>query len=354
MEHSAGIHNSTPSTLLILSNGTPNQTTTQLLRGLATRIERVMRCEVRLRNLPPGKFAKFVSALRSEWGNLKALRHHKMVMTHSAALFSLPTLIAAKLSGKTTVIIVWDIYPESFGWSGLRAPLAWLAMLFENLALTLADLVIINSEDYLPFVRQKGAETIQVTPMWTQGALPLNLIQLRASTTLKIAWAGQINSLRDLTGTMRNLLAHYIDPVELHLFSPDGPPPNLYLLERGNDQFYIEKRGFLPLADLSIALSKLDFGLVSIDPAFPLPVFPSKIMTYLLAGIPVLFEGPRTPTFDRLFSDRGIGLHIEMLETTDIEEFRRKFPQRRRAYLDWVEQETIALADQLARLANRC
>ncbi|WP_224199420.1 MULTISPECIES: glycosyltransferase [Pacificimonas] len=310
--------------------------------------------EVRPRGLPSGRVAKLVSALRSEIGNVAALFRHAMVLSHSAAAFSLPTLLAAKLTGRPIILVIWDIYPESLGWASRHRLLSWCLSKLENAAYALSDLVLVNSEDYLQHVRRKGAGNVRVVPMWTvEEPRPALGQPRRPSDPLRLAWAGQINPLRDLPSTVRQVLDSCRGEVELHLFTSSDIPPALVQLAQAEGRLTLKERGFLPLEKLYSELGRLDFGLVSIDPRFDMPFFPSKTMSYLLAGIPVLFEGPRTPALDRLFDADGIGLRVDEVTEERLSALHQAFPERRRRYLERVETEVADFAANLPRLLNR-
>lgn len=333
--------------LLILANGGLAQTTGRLLTELGRRLEPAIKCDVKTRRFPSGVLAKIPTFVATELGNLRALRGKKAILAESPAFLALPTLLVAKLSGKRLLVYIWDIYPASFG--SPKGPggrlLHTLVRRLEHFSIALADQVLVSSSDYLEGVRKLGAKNILIIPMWPPDIIYPVRVRSVGDVT-RVAWAGQIHPIRGLTQAIRQLLSAFPGKVVLQIFSHDTIPEDLVRLAETNERFSIENKGFKS-ADILIAeLANCDFGLVSIDTGFALPAFPSKIVTYLAAGLPIIYIGPDTPVLRDLFSIKGIGIFVEdgvAIKRLEIESLYANFRAARDKFFNESDQAIATL-----------
>lgn len=78
----------------------------------------------------------------------------------------------------------------------------------------------------------------------------------------------------------------------------------------------------VPSEDFAALLRQCDIGLVNLDRRFTIPNFPSKVLDYFEAGLPVLAAVDGATDFGRFLDETGAGLHCL---TGDLEAYRRSF-----------------------------
>lgn len=126
-------------------------------------------------------------------------------------------------------------------------------------------------------------------------------------------------------------------PVEFNIFSADMMPDRLHFLISGSGTCTIRHHGFVPSDRLQTTLAEMDFGLVALDKSYDLPAFPSKIMAYTCAGLPILLDGPSCLQGLRTaIEEGGIGIALDRPEPIVRENlicFRRAYPACREAFL---------------------
>lgn len=78
----------------------------------------------------------------------------------------------------------------------------------------------------------------------------------------------------------------------------------------------------VPSNEFAALLKDCDIGLINLDRRFTIPNFPSKVLDYFEAALPVLAATDPSTDFGRLLDDAGAGLHSL---TGDLESYRRHF-----------------------------
>lgn len=78
----------------------------------------------------------------------------------------------------------------------------------------------------------------------------------------------------------------------------------------------------VPSDDFAALLRQCDIGLVNLDRRFTIPNFPSKVLDYFEAGLPVLASVDGATDFGRFLEDAQAGLQCR---TGDLEAYRRSF-----------------------------
>lgn len=324
----------------MIANGAPHETTARLISALADRFrEQGHLPEVQLRALPGGVLPKIWELLRSKHLRLAPLRRTDVLVVHSPLALCLPSLVAARLLRCTVLSFVWDLHPESNRVAGsIRNPvLLWLFWLLERLGLTLSTQLLVSTDDYRPPLGRFGRK-VTVLPLWPCDPV----VDLppptggRDRSTLRLAFAGQINSIRGVEAGISEVLDCWRgERVELHLFSGDPCPDALARRAFSDPRLRVVEHGYLNPADLQRRLAEVDLGWVCLDPTFHLPAFPSKILAYLCAGLPVLYTGPPQAALRRWLETTQLGLAttpgggIGHVETADL---KRGLSARRAAY----------------------
>lgn len=342
--------------LAIYGNGTVQDGTGRLLSSLASELgELGIDVTFRLRGAPRGVLPKIKWMLSGIARDAGHLRGADVIIVHTALSLNIPLLLLAQLMKRPVVGFAWDVYPESTRAAGKLTNPAVLALygIAERLGYLLCDVLLVPSDDYIPHLPGRAAKKSLAFPMWvTDFPRALNALP-PAGTYTKLAFAGQINSIRGIGGAVGELLSAYPEH-EFHLsvYSADPLPDDLVELERQSERLVVRHGGYLSPDDLRKELASQDFGLVALDPAFALPAFPSKIMTYIAVGIPVLYSGPSFPGIIQFFQQSRLGARVVQGKVPDLEALRLDYPHARQKYLSQRTgqfEELVRLLDQLNR-----
>jgi glycosyltransferase involved in cell wall biosynthesis len=78
----------------------------------------------------------------------------------------------------------------------------------------------------------------------------------------------------------------------------------------------------VPSNEFAALLKHCDIGLINLDRRFTIPNFPSKVLDYFEAALPVLAATDPSTDFGRYLDDAGAGFHCL---TGDLESYRDKF-----------------------------
>ncbi|MBB1020059.1 glycosyltransferase family 4 protein [Dietzia sp. E1] len=299
--------------VLMQSNGSLGQTTGALFSSLRDRLaKRGVDCELDLRALPPGILPKFPAMANRLFSGAKKVRGIDVLMVHSAVSLSLPEIILAKLMGKTVVSYIWDIYPEStIAAGGLRNPFTRLMYgVTEKIGIGLSDLVLVPSDDYLDSLHSSRHKT-WVHPLWPVSSARSVESRDSNASPAKIVFAGQINSIRGIGPAIIRLACMYpAVQLQLDVFSKDRLPDDLSAGQALPGNLLVNHKGFRPQKELEVQLPEYDFGLVAISDEFPLPAFPSKALTYMMAGLPIIYSGPHQAALVSTIKSLDLGLYL--------------------------------------------
>lgn len=234
----------------------------------------------------------------------------EVVVLHTSVVFNLWEVLVARLTGKCVAVIYWDSYPESFHVMGQsRSRLAsFLFGALERLLLRRCDVLLPPSADYLAHLRRLMPRIeARVLRMWMFAPVTPPVRPERppgSGAPLEIGFAGAVNPIRGLEHAVRRISEATVGPVAFHTYGRTAPA--LGLPASGARVTHVH-HGFIASDAIMARLAGHDFGLVSLHPAFPLPAFPSKTLSYVGAGLPILYIGPEPPDYQALLSELGIG-----------------------------------------------
>ncbi len=291
--------------VLLATNQDEVVTPGKLFRTLADRLDRLdgVEAEYLALELPRGSKAKVLRLLRPRLANIRAFFRADVICLHSAVAFTAAYAFFGRLLGKRVVVFLWDVFPEPLIEMGLVRDtfatrlLGWL----ERRVLGSASAVYVPTQDYLSAQQIARLRRVSVLPMWPYldaGTMPPPL----AAEPLRVGFAGSINPIRDFPGAVAELARAAGGPVELHVWSADPAegfelPANVTLAHHG----------FVGQEELTRALAGMDAGLVCLSPEFDWPSFPSKIFSYVCAGLPIVYRGPPAPALRDILTGTGVG-----------------------------------------------
>lgn len=246
-----------------------------------------------------------------------AFKRADIIIAHTSVLFSAWEIICGRMFGKPVYAIYWDSYPESFAGLGRKQSRATTHLfgLVERALLRLCNELYPPSHDYLKHMDRLGlAARAEVLPMWpfTPVSEPR---KFNARHRIQIGFAGAVNPIRGVEHALKTLRQATDAEIELHTYG--AVKPELAANETTAAITHVH-HGFVPQDEIMARLRRHDFGLVSLHPDFSLPAFPSKSLSYICAGLPVLYVGPAMPAFEALLSETGIGLTVKPGDRIDL------------------------------------
>lgn len=276
-------------------------------------------------------------------GALIDVMRSDLLIVHSSTRFSLVAIVLAKFLRRPITAVVWDLYPVTI--SGRRYDNRLgrkLADVLERLALWMADHLVVQTED---FRASPALARAQVIPFWYVPSDPATKESAGEDDDdlLEFAFAGQINRTRGLEETVVDLDQRLSEPASLHIYSRDpfDPPKDLKRLQ-------VHHHGPLAKDDVVSALQRHDVGLISLNPGFDGPAFPSKSLDYLAAGLPIIYFGPALPHFSNSLTAAGCGVVATSLDKVNPALFKSptsRYKEARNAFFNRVRADP----DQLKR-----
>ena len=228
----------------------------------------------------------------------------------------------AKLLRKRVVAIFWDVYPGSFVGVGRGMNLfaQKLYTFLETGLLKVCDKVLLPSTDYQAHAQSIGLSNTEILPLWPFTVPQKPLTALREPSgdkVLHIGFAGTVNPLRGLPEAILNLARSADCHIHMHLFTAtaveipsDAQPKNLTLTHHG----------FINQNVLVETLRTLDAGLVCLSKAYLEPAFPSKIVSNICSGIPIIYSGPKALGLSKFLKRHNVGMTVGNTEHTGLYE----------------------------------
>ena len=338
--------------ILLLCNGTEQQTTGRLFTEMAKRLSGRYEVYLQLRSFPQGLLRKVKPLLTTEVRNCRRIISSDIIIVHSALSLSLLSMIWAKLLRRRIIAFIWDFYPASTRVAGnIKNPiLLWIYGVTEAFAYRLADAIYVPTDDYADFPALNGYRNVRRLPLWSCDSLRSPQADVPTPGAVHLAFAGQINAIRGLDKVIATILSRDVGKIVLHLFSKDDAPEPLALLAAADKNLEIRHHGFVEPSTLQDMLGGMDFGLIPIDKNFQLPAFPSKALAYLAAGLPIVYDGPPMPGLESVLRAHEIGMTLSRfsrMDGTELKVWRTGFLERRDQYIASIDQEWQSFAENL-------
>lgn len=337
----------------ILIGNTTDATTSSghLLERLADRFRQtgLAQPEVRHLGIGPGLRGKLRAVLALTPSRLGAIRRADVILVHTSVVFFAAEILLGRLFGKRVKAIYWDSYPESFHAfsAAARVPLRLLPYrLAERALLRLCHRVYVPNPDYDAQVRRAGLRATGYLPLWPFTPR-LDPTEGGGAARLQLGFAGAVNPIRGLPGALDRLAAAGVR-ADVHVYGSRSP---LDLRQDTADKLTVIMHGRVDQHDLTEKLRQLDAGLVTLHPAFRLPAFPSKIVSYISSGLPIVYIGPSQPALEAFLRDTGVGLTIGLQDRPDLArslaQLRAGFGAAQTRALEAIELNEARLAEIL-------
>jgi glycosyltransferase involved in cell wall biosynthesis len=224
--------------------------------------------------------------------------------------------LAARITGARFVYHMQDIHPEVSKFSGGRLGrgvvgrlLTWL----DNQTLRRASAVVVLSEDMANTLRARGIAGLPLHVInnflldnfGVSAAPPADL--RKPAGKRRVIFAGNLGRFQNLPLLAEGVATCFRSFPDLELFFlGDGALlPELKARWTGNDQ--VRFAPFLPFSEARQLIAESDVGLVSLSPDIYRVSYPSKVLTYLGLGVPVLAVVEPNSMVARDIRDVGLG-----------------------------------------------
>lgn len=266
---------------------------------------------------------------------------------------------AARAGGAAFVFWLQDIYSEAIT-RHLRRRLPVVGRIIslrfaalERRLLRMADAVVVITDDFRPFLERWGVQPDRV--MTVENWAPLDDVVPRPKDN---QWARKHNLHdRDVilySGTLglkhnpalllevaRQLLVE--QPTARLVVVSEGLGAD-WLRERGSDLATLVQLPFQPFDRLAEVIGTADIAIAILDPDAGVLSVPSKVLTYMAAGRPVIGALPIENLAAKLIAGNGVGLVVSPLDPRSLaaacidllprERDRREMGRRARAYAE--------------------
>lgn len=311
----------------VVSGNVPYRQGTELDPSLAAEETRAAEV-VRVRLLPEGScnlgtraingliFAGKAGVFARRWGSGSVV----MAATTPPVVVALATAIGTRLAGGRFVYHNQDVYPEILGLPGSKYQAFGFRLLRRVDAWTgrMADRIVVLSDDMKQLWLDRGltADKVRVIPNFVPAQFHGDLCDGPVSTKAdpeptrptRLTYIGNLGPLQDLHRTFALIAASSEATCDVY---GDGRQRR-ELEAQGYDG--IRFHGQIPPDEVPAALADCDLGVVALVPGVERAAYPSKIMTLLSCGIPVLAFLDSDSSLAAEITNNGLGFVVD--ETT--------------------------------------
>lgn len=235
--------------------------------------------------------------------------------------------LAAKIVGAKFIYHMQDIHPEVSFYAGGRLsrdlPLRVLRWL-DNQTLLRSAAIVVLSRDMVATLaeRQIGCLPVHVINNFSLDLFhlyddpPIELRKRRGRC--RVIFAGNLGRFQNLPRLAEGVSKLFRDFPDLELFFLGDGEALLDLKKRWSEHPQVVFGPFLPYAQAHILIRESDIGVASLESNLYKVAYPSKIATYLGAGLPVLALVERESQIAKFLMDNEVGMAPESSSPDDI------------------------------------
>ena len=221
----------------------------------------------------------------------------------------------AKRHGIAFLYHIQDIYPEAEK-GRLWRMLAPLLLKLDNQTLRAADQVVTLSGDMVQTLKSRQPQPVElaiinnfsISEAPQKPAKPEPAPEKKPPTRLLFAGnIGRFQGLEVLVDAMQLLESAY-PGIELHFLGHGRSKAKLQSLVRERGQKTVHFHDFIAASEVNAFMSEFDIGIVSIVPHMLSVAFPSKVFTYLEAGLPILAIADQDSSLEKMLLRHNAGM----------------------------------------------
>lgn len=241
-----------------------------------------------------------------------------MASTMPPVLVAAMARVCARLRGGVFVYHMMDIYPEIALTSGMakRGLLTrWLAGVDRRNCARAARVVVLSSDmEQALYARGLTNENVvvfnnfQLEAFDGEGSMPAGLEKPEGS--FRLLFAGNIGRFQGLENIIEALaLIDDLPELRLDLLGDGAGRAALEQLAGDRLDKTVFFHGYQPLENAVHVIATADLGLITLSPEIYRLAYPSKTMTYLGVGAPLLLAIESDSSLARMVEAEGIGYH---------------------------------------------
>lgn len=292
-----------------------------LKRAIVTREGDEQTCHISYFNLGGGVRKKVLHFFLPNLARTLETFRCDTLIVHTSVIFSLGHILLAKILRKRVIAIFWDVYPGSFVGvgRGMGAFAQKVYTFLETGLLKMCDKVLLPTTDYENYTKTIGLSNTEIFPLWpfTTQQTPFTSLREPSDKILHIGFAGTVNPLRGIEAAILKVANHSDCHVHMHLFTAK---PLALAVESLPKNLTLTHHGFIDQNVLVETLRTLDAGLVCLNKAYLEPAFPSKIVSNICSGIPIIYSGPRGVALSKFLKKHNVGITVEDKESGSLYE----------------------------------
>lgn len=231
-----------------------------------------------------------------------------MAATTPPVLLAAVCSVLARSVGARFVYHKQDIYPEVISRGRINLPLRLLRGI-DAATDRRADRVVVLSEDMAESTRHRGVDPTRVEVINNFDPWELSESPMREgpSEVLTVVFAGNLGRFQGLDAVFDLMRSLRDEPrIVFHFFGDGVRLSELRELAASSPQ--IVAHGFVPARSVAdFVRTRADLGIVSLEPGVIAAAYPSKTMTYLRHGCPLLALVEHSE-LSMMVEDEGIGI----------------------------------------------
>ena len=264
-------------------------------------------------------------ALREMRSLLRGRRFDGLICFSPATTVAAPAIWTMRTFKPRSYLVQWDFFPfhqRSIGLMGNRVAFA-IAYRLEQALIRRFDAIGCMSPMNIAYLSAKFGprpnQAVERLPIWgrTSAPAPEPAERVRAEHDLPanariVVFGGQITEGRGVEDVLAAAQLAFIRRPDLcFLVIGQGRLAGLvkaHIAGGGANTVYRER---IPRTDYLRLLAACDIGLVATVRNVDVPTFPSKIIDYLRAGIPIVASVEQSTDFGTFVEEQGLGIAVE-------------------------------------------
>lgn len=243
-----------------------------------------------------GRLINFISFFVSVFFNIRFLKDYRSVIVYSnPPLIPLIAVLAKRLYGLKIIFVSFDVYPEIAIRSGIASENGLMVKFFDTINRILfsaVDKVIALSTDMKAFLvdqRKISESKVEVIPNWYEDLGEITNYTPNEDTPFTISYLGNLGTCQDETTIMQVIDMLKEEPTVRFVFAGHGNKmEKICETKRTNQWENVDIYGFLQGQEYEHMLQASDCFLVTLTEGLLGLCSPSKVISYLMIGRPVI------------------------------------------------------------------
>lgn len=228
-------------------------------------------------------------------------------------------MMASKMRGAKFLYHMQDIYPEIASASGLISKLfpVRLFRIIDKITQKRATAIVVLSEDMKQAI---GARALNVNNVTIINNFSLILNDEKKSSLaktpikdepVKFVFAGNVGRFQNLTALVKAFSIIPKDEAILRIIGEGRAKSELQDFVKSNAVTNVSFHDHITSSAAFDELCKCHVGVVSLSPNIYKYAFPSKVLTYMAANLPMLAMVEKTSILSKTLSQRNLGATVE-------------------------------------------